>query len=126
MSRRVVQVVNIDTGGELAVRAGVASSFWARGRGLLGRRYLPDGEGLLIEHCRQVHMFFMAFPIDVLHVRRLSPDEGEITRVLPHLRPNRIGPLVWHSDYVLELPAGTAARTGTQAGHRIRLVRDEP
>jgi uncharacterized membrane protein (UPF0127 family) len=118
---RTVRVVNLDTGHELAARAGVATSFWARGRGLLGRRALPPGEGLVIEACRQVHMFFMAFPIDVLHVRRLTPEEGEVTRVLEALRPNRLGPWVWRSDYVVELPAGTAARTGTRVGHRIAL-----
>ncbi len=118
---RVVRVVDLDNGRELAARAGVASSLWARGRGLLGRGSLPEGEGLVIEACRQIHMFFMAFPIDVLHVRRRSPTEGEVTRVLHAIPPNRIGPWVWRSDYVVELPAGTAARTGTAVGHRIGL-----
>jgi uncharacterized protein len=118
---RTVRVVNLDNGQEIAARADVASSMWARGRGLLGRRGLPDGEGLLIESCRQIHMFFMAFPIDVLHVKRRSPTEGEVTRVLHSIAPNRIGPWVWRSDYVVELPAGTAARTGTEAGQRIGL-----
>ncbi len=118
---RAVRVVNLDNGQELAARAGVAASPWARGKGLLGRRSLPAGEGLVIEACRQVHMFFMAFPIDVLHVRRVSPGEGEVTRVLDGIRPNRIGPWVWRSDYVVELPAGTAARTDTAVGHRIAL-----
>jgi len=123
---RTVRVVDLDTGAELAARAGVATSFWARGKGLLGRRSLPIGEGLVIEHCRQVHMLFMAFPLDVLHVRRLSPDEGRVALVLADLRPYRIGPLVWQSDYVVELPAGTAARTGTEVGHRIGLRAVEP
>ncbi len=116
-----LRVVNLDTGQELAARAEVAGSFWARGRGLLGREALAEGEGLVLEACRQIHMFFMAFPIDVLHVRRLALNEGEIVRVLDTIRPNRIGPWVWRSDYVVELPAGTAARTGTQPGHRIGL-----
>ena len=123
---RVVRVVNLDNGQEIAARAGVAGSMWARGRGLLGRRSLPQGEGLLIESCRQIHMFFMAFPIDVLHVKRQSPTEGEITRVLHSIPPNRIGPWVRRSDYVIELPAGTAARTGTEQGHHIALQPTEP
>jgi uncharacterized protein len=118
---RVVRIVNLDNGQEIAARAGVAGSMWARGRGLLGRRSLPQGEGLLIESCRQIHMFFMAFPIDVLHVKRQSPTEGEITRVLHSIPPNRIGPWVRRSDYVIELPAGTAACTGTEQGHHIAL-----
>ncbi|HLH23745.1 MAG TPA: DUF192 domain-containing protein [Chloroflexota bacterium] len=118
---RTVRVVNLDNGAEIAARAGVATNVWTRGRGLLGRRSLPEGEGLVIEACRQIHMFFMAFAIDVLHVRRLSPTEGEVTRVLRGIRPNRIGPWVRRSDYVIELPAGTAARTGTEQGHHIAL-----
>jgi len=118
---RQVRVLNLDTGQELAARAGVADNLWTRGRGLLGRRNLPAGEGLVIEHCRQVHMFFMAFALDVIHVKRLSRNEGRVTRVVADLRPYRIGPLVWQSDYVLELPVGTAARSGTQVGHRVSL-----
>lgn len=118
---RTVRVVNLNTGHELAARAGVATSFWGRGRGLLGRRELPPGEGLVIEGCQQIHMFFMAFAIDVLHVRRRSRDEGEVIRVLNAIPPNRMGPWVWRSNYVIELPAGTAARTGTEVGHRVAL-----
>ncbi len=114
-------MLNLDTGQELAAQAGVADNLWTRGRGLLGRRGLSEGEGLVIEHCKQVHMFFMAFPLDVIHVKRLSKEEGRVTRVVPDLRPYRLGPLVWQSDYVLELPVGTAARSGTEVGHRVRL-----
>jgi uncharacterized membrane protein (UPF0127 family) len=116
-----VRVVNLDTGQELAARVAVARAFWQRARGLLGRRALPEGEGLLIERCRQIHMLGMAFAIDVLHVQRLSATEGRVARVLQAIRPFRVGPLVWRSDYVIELPAGTATRTGTRAGHRIAL-----
>jgi uncharacterized membrane protein (UPF0127 family) len=71
-------------------------------------------------------MFFMAFAIDVLHVRRVTRDEGEVIRVLNAIPPNRIGPWVWRSHYVIELPAGTAVRTGTEVGHRIALQAIEP
>ena len=100
-----------------------AGNFWTRGRGLLGRKSLPLGEGLVIESCRQIHMFFMAFAIDVLHVKRESPTEGEVTRVLHSIAPNRIGPWVRRSDYVIELPAGTAARNGTAEGDHIACNR---
>ena len=123
---RTVRILNLANGQEIAARAGVASNLWTRGRGLLGRQSLPEGEGLVIESCRQIHMFFMAFAIDVLHVKRQSPTEGEVTRVLHSIPPNRIGPWVRHSDYVIELPAGTAARTGTEQGHHIALHPVEP
>ena len=118
---RTVRVVNVTRGLALAERAEVADNVFTRGRGLLGRKHLPPGGGLVIRPGGQVHTLFMRFPIDVLHVRRLTPEEGEVTRVLEALRPNRLGPWVWRSDYVVELPAGTAARTGTRVGHRIAL-----
>ena len=123
---RTVRILDLANGQEIAARAGVASNLWTRGRGLLGRQSLPEGEGLVIESCRQIHMFFMAFAIDVLHVKRQSPTEGEVTRVLHSIPPNRIGPWVRHSDYVIELPAGTAARTGPEPGHHIALHSAEP
>src|SRR5262245_49592891 len=54
------------SGTELASRAGVADSFLWRCRGLLGRKLLRPGEGLVIKPCRMVHMMGMVFPIDVV------------------------------------------------------------
>jgi uncharacterized membrane protein (UPF0127 family) len=59
----------------------------------------------------------MRFPIDVLHMAK----SGEVLRVLSNMRPNTIGPLVWRSHFVVELPAGTAQRLGIAPGHRIEL-----
>ena len=98
----------------LATRATVADSFWSRFRGLLGRTELAEGDGLVIEPCSSVHMLGMTFAVDALHLDR----SGTVLRVVPELRPNRFGPLVWRSHTVLELPAGTAA-TGTVAGERV-------
>jgi uncharacterized membrane protein (UPF0127 family) len=60
-------------------------------------------------------MLGMMFAVDALHLDR----SGMVLRVVPELRPNRFGPLVWRSHTVLELPAGTAAATGTVAGDRV-------
>jgi len=35
-------------------------------KGLLGRRELPDGEGILLRPCASIHMFFMRFAIDAV------------------------------------------------------------
>lgn len=99
----------------LAERAAIARSWWARGRGLLGRRELPAGEGLIIRPCNSVHCFFMAFPIDVVYVDRYY----RVVRLAPELRPNRIGPLVLSARDVIELPAGMITTTGTQVGDQL-------
>ena len=44
----------------------LASSWWSRMRGLLGRPQLLPGEGLKIVPCNSIHCFFMAVPIDVV------------------------------------------------------------
>lgn len=118
LARRQVRVVNTTRGTILAERAGLADSFWVRGRGLLGRSSLPPGEGLVIVPAQAVHCVGMTFPIDVIHVLR----DGQVVRVVPNLRPYRFGPFIWRSHYVIELPAGTALITQTQPGDHIELA----
>jgi uncharacterized membrane protein (UPF0127 family) len=62
-------VRNTVTGAVLLDRARLCSSFWSKFRGLMFRRALPDGEGLIFVYGREskmnasIHMLFMAFPI---------------------------------------------------------------
>ncbi len=110
-------VVNETRGTTVADRADVAASFWSRGKGLIGRKSLPEGYGLVIRPCGSIHMFFMAIPLDVLHLDR----DGRVLRVLAGIKPWRLGPVVLRGKSVVELPAGTAARTGTVAGDIIAV-----
>ena len=63
-----VQVQRED--GSSLCTAEVATSMWSRMRGLLGRRSLDEGAGLLIDPCSSIHMFFMRFPIDVVYLNK--------------------------------------------------------
>ncbi|MEX2011935.1 MAG: DUF192 domain-containing protein [Chloroflexota bacterium] len=110
----------------LAPRLETASSLWAKFLGLMGRRSLPEGDGLWLPASNGIHMMFMRFPIDAVFLGR--PDaSGRCPVVSVHrsLRP-WIGlvPLVRHAHGVLELPAGTIETTGTTVGDLISL--DEP
>lgn len=61
-------------------------------------------------------MFFMRFSIDALFVDRSL----RVLRVAERLRPWLPAVMAPRgTDAVLELPAGTAARTGTQAGDEL-------
>ena len=92
----------------------VAESFGARLRGLLGRRSLPVGEGLLIRRESSVHTFFMRFAIDVVF---LVSDE-RVLRVDANVGPWRLK--ACRGAYsVLELAAG--ASEGVCPGDRIEL-----
>jgi uncharacterized membrane protein (UPF0127 family) len=99
----------------LGDRIGVADRWWLRLRGLLGRPGLAQGEGLLLDPCRGVHMLGMHFPIDVAFLDR----SGAIVAVYHALGPGaRTG---WHqtATAALELPAGTLQASGTGVGDTI-------
>lgn len=86
----------------------------SRKKGLLGRDGLDEGEAIVIAPCNAVHMFFMRFPIDVVHLDR----EGRVVRVKAHVRPWRID-VSLRGFAVVELRAGSASRQGIQRGDRI-------
>jgi uncharacterized protein len=115
----MLQVLNQTRGVHLAEHCGEARSFLARGRGLMGHPGLAPGEGLLIDPCSSVHSFFMRFAIDVVFADRQHRVVG-LTVAMP---PNRPFAGAWGARYVVELPAGTIAATGTQAGDQLRLER---
>jgi uncharacterized membrane protein (UPF0127 family) len=95
----------------------VADRPFARMRGLLGRRDLPSGEGLLLRPSGSVHTFFMRFPIDVVFVDR----DLTVLGVTPGLRPWRTAGRRG-ARAVVELPAGEAARRGVRPGDRLAVA----
>jgi uncharacterized protein len=97
---------------ELAAEVRVARSVWARFWGLMGRRELPPGHGLLISPCSSVHTFFMRFPIDVIYLDRA----GRVVKVVDGMKPWRmdLGGSGAHS--VLELNAGVTAGRSLEVG----------
>jgi len=113
-----ITIVNESRGAVIADKAEVAASFWSRGKGLIGRKSLAEGYGLVIRPCGSIHMFFMSIPLDVLHVDK----EGRIIKILHEIKPWRVGPIVFKSKWVVELPAGTARRSGTEEGDIVAVV----
>lgn len=89
----------------------------ARMRGLLGRKTLPRGEGILLRPASSVHMFFMAFAIDVVWLDR----DLEVLGVTPELRPWRTASRRG-ARAALELAAGECERRGLRPGDRLRLA----
>ena len=98
-------------------RIGLARTIWTRTRGLLGRPPLSAGEGLLIEPCQSVHMFFMRYTIDVVFLDR----EYRVVALRPELRPWRVTRYFRDAYAALELPAGAAGSAGLELGHQLAL-----
>jgi uncharacterized membrane protein (UPF0127 family) len=110
---RTVQVVNRTRGEVLAERAELANNIWTRFWGLMGRRGLPAGGGMVFEPGGAIHTCFMRMPIDVLHLDR----QDRVTHVLRRIRPWRFGPFFVGGRRTVELPAGRAA--STQPGDEV-------
>jgi uncharacterized membrane protein (UPF0127 family) len=116
-SKSEIRIVNQTRGQLIADRGELARSFWARGRGLMGRAMLPQGFALVIYPESSIHTFFMRVPIDVLFVGRDHQVVG-LREAMPPGRPFA-GVAPWRGRYVIELPAGVIAATGTQIGDQL-------
>ena len=106
-------------GAEVAAGVAVARDPWRRFRGLMGRRELPDGDGLLLDPCNGIHMLFMHLPLDVVFLSR----ERRVVRLVAGIRPWR--GVVWFvpgARSALELPVGTIARSGLTVGETLELA----
>ncbi len=113
-----MQAINVTRGMPLATSGLHARSLWARSRGLLGRKGMMPGEGLLLDPCSGIHSFFMAFPFDSIFLDR----EGKAIHLIRNMSSMRMSRYVFKAKAVLELPAGTIDRTGTELGDKIAIL----
>lgn len=113
-ARHEVVVVRGDGGRVVCERCEVADTVIARARGLLGRKSLPSGTGLLIRPSFSIHTLFMRFPIDAVFLDR----SGSVVDVVRRLRPWRAATRL-RARAVLELPAGEADRVTLRIGERL-------
>jgi len=98
-----------------------ADTLFSRLRGLMG---LPlsafvEGSALWIVPSEGIHTFGMRFPIDALYL----DGKGKVLRVYHGLRPWRLAAISLRTRSVLELPAGTLKRTGTEPGDVLEFVK---
>jgi uncharacterized membrane protein (UPF0127 family) len=118
VSAPIVSVLEAD-GTAVCARCELAKNPYRRLKGLLGRRGLGEGEGLLIRPTSSIHTWFMRFPIDVVFLDR----DLRVVRVAENVRPWRLAH-ARGAKLVLELPSGAAAQAGVGAGDQ--LVISEP
>jgi len=102
----------------LAHQSEKASTHIRRGVGLMGRRGLPKGGGLIIQPCNSIVCFFMRFPIDVLFIDA----NNHVCHLYRSMRPWRTSKIVRVSKFVIELPAGAIEDTGTGLGDEVRVL----
>jgi uncharacterized membrane protein (UPF0127 family)/CheY-like chemotaxis protein len=95
-------------------RVVVADRAHRRMRGLLGRKYLRQGEGMVLRPGWSIHTAFMRFPIDAVFL-----DADQVVIKIEH----DVGP--WRTvscrgaREVVELPAGESHSRGLEVGDRV-------
>jgi uncharacterized membrane protein (UPF0127 family) len=103
-------------GSPVCERCLLAETPLTRMKGLLGRRELRRGEGLLLRPASSIHMFFMRFPIDAVWL----DGDLNVLKVSPGVAPWKVAACKG-AKVVVELPAGEAGRRGIQPGEQLSL-----
>lgn len=114
-SYRVVTVHNETRGTVIANDCLVAGSLWRKTLGLHLLPKLRPGAGLLLPGVTTIDTIFMRYPIDLVFMDRSC----RVTRVVHAMKPWRMVLGGGGGHDCLELPAGTAAASGTQTGDQL-------
>jgi len=100
----------------IADNVSLADNFGKRLIGLMGKKNLNEGEGLLLWNCSAIHCFFMKIPIDVIYISRDLSIVGVAT-----LKPWSIGSHFKEAAHVLELKEGASSKV--KAGDKIVFIK---
>lgn len=95
-----------------------ATGFCSRLKGLIGKAYLKEGEGLWMARCRAIHTFGMRFPIDVVFLDK----RNIVVAAIKNLPSRRITRFYFNAESVLELPTGSIESTFTEPGDEVEFV----
>ena len=87
--------------------------------GLLGRSFLPYGEGILLVPCNSIHTYFMRFSIDILFLDRFQ----KVLKIVENLQPYRFATCL-KAFQTVEIPAGTVGKLNIEAGSNLVLLKD--
>jgi uncharacterized membrane protein (UPF0127 family) len=118
MEAETVAVVNTTRNAVLGDRIRVAGTSLSRLVGLLGKRTLEPGTGLLIVPSQAIHTVGMRFAIDVIFVDR----NWRVIHLRPAMVPFRMTGFHWKARCVLELPSGMIAQTSTTVGDQLSMT----
>lgn len=100
-----------------------AETWWAKGRGVLGRPAFAPGEGLWLPGVASVHTLGVHFALDLVFLDR----DFRTVRVVRSVPPNRWLVRAGGAAHTLELGAGTLAtlETAVRIGDVWRLERND-
>jgi uncharacterized membrane protein (UPF0127 family) len=106
----------------VAAKVRAADRFFTRFIGLMGKKSIGAGEGLLIRPCQQIHSFHMRFKFDVIFLSKTS----EVLHLIESFKQNRISPTIHGCYQVLELEDGTIKKNGIHVGDELVVGQIDP
>ncbi len=106
----------------LAFRVKVADTIFGRLVGLIGKRSLNPDCGLWIFPANAIHTFGMLMKIDVV----LIDKSFKVVGLRELLRPFRVIGPNFRAESVIELPAHTIFKSGTEIGDQLEIERYKP
>lgn len=102
--------------GEVLIpRVSIATGFFHRFMGLMGKKDLKKDEALCFPRCNSIHTFFMRFPIDVVFLDR----NGVVLKVVSGLKPWRLLLPVLKAKHIIEMKPTLASELGIELGDKI-------
>ena len=113
------QLKNITKESTLSQNVTLATSWFARAKGLLGKKSLTLGDALWIDNCNNIHTMFMKFSIDVIFVDKKLIVKN-IYRNIPPWRPLYVS---WRAHSVFEFTAGSVSLEAVEVGDQLYVSR---
>lgn len=114
----MITLINKSKNKIIGDRIEIAETYCTRLKGLLGKKHLDIGEGLIIRPCNNIHMLFMNISLDIVFMSR----SGEVVYLIKGIKPWRISPIVRNAYEVLELPVGIIEVAEIEIGDLITLI----
>jgi uncharacterized protein len=122
------KITNTTQGTLLCSTHEVADSSWKKMKGLMLRESLPEGHGMLFPFSPPspggMWMLLMRFPIDMLFL----DSRKRVVHIVENAPPIGLSWKTWRvyfskkpASYVLELPAGSTAKSRTNIGDEIEF-----
>jgi uncharacterized membrane protein (UPF0127 family) len=93
------------------------SSFFQKFRGLLGVKHLGEKQGIVLVGCKQVHTFWMQFPIDIVVLDK----DFKIIDFVGDLKANKISPYYRRGYYIIELATNPINEKLFKEGKKVVL-----
>lgn len=94
-----------------------ADTFFKRLRGLIGRKNLPQGYGLMIVPCNSIHMLFMKFDIDAIFIDK----NFVIKKIVENVKTWTGLAFCFGAWAVVEVSAGEASRLNLAVGQKLEV-----